>query len=184
MPLLARTFVKASVIYLCLGAGIGTVLLVNRWVPLGVAIPGLRSSHAVFLVVGWLTQLILGVAWWMFPPLQIRLGRDGVSWSRHGQTQRGSEPLFWATFGLLNAGIISVRPAWRRQGLARALLTRALWDLRGRGVDVIRLNTVAEFRTRALDLYYSVGFRVLKEFPRHRKSPDQPGQPGRSTDNG
>jgi mycothiol synthase len=65
---------------------------------------------------------------------------------------------------------ISVRPAWRRQGLARALLTRALWDLRGRGVGVIRLNTVAEFRTRARDLYGSVGFRVLKEFPRYRKS--------------
>ena len=66
---------------------------------------------------------------------------------------------------------ISVRPAWRRQGLARALLTRALWDLRARGVGVIRLNTVAEFRTRARDLYTSVGFRLLKEFPRYRKAP-------------
>jgi mycothiol synthase len=66
---------------------------------------------------------------------------------------------------------ISVRPAWRRQGLARALLTRALWDLRARGVDVVRLNTVAEFRTRARDLYYSAGFRLQKEFPRYRKSP-------------
>ncbi len=66
---------------------------------------------------------------------------------------------------------ISVRPAWRRQGLARALLTRALWDLRARGVEVIRLNTVAEFRTRARDLYTSVGFRLLKEFPRYRKAP-------------
>ncbi len=66
---------------------------------------------------------------------------------------------------------ISVRPAWRRRGLARALLTRALWDLRERSVDVVRLNTVAEFRTRARDLYHSVGFRVLKEFPRYRKSP-------------
>jgi mycothiol synthase len=66
---------------------------------------------------------------------------------------------------------ISVRPAWRRRGLARALLTRALWDLRGRGFDVIRLNTVAEFPTRACDLYESVGFSVLKEYPRYRKSP-------------
>ena len=67
----------------------------------------------------------------------------------------------------------SIRPTWRRQGLGRALLTRALWDLRGRGVGVIRLNTVAEFRTRARDLYQSVGFRVLKEFPRYRKSPSK-----------
>jgi len=67
---------------------------------------------------------------------------------------------------------ISVRPAWRRQGVARGLLTRALWDLRERGLEVIRLNTVSEFRTRARDLYHSVGFRELKEFPRYRKSPD------------
>jgi mycothiol synthase len=66
---------------------------------------------------------------------------------------------------------ISIRPAWRRQGLARALLIQALWDLRGRGIEVIRINTVAEFRTRARDLYTSVGFRVFKEFPRYRKSP-------------
>jgi mycothiol synthase len=65
---------------------------------------------------------------------------------------------------------VSVRPTWRRQGLARALLSRALQCLRERGVEVIRLDTVAEFRTRASDLYRSVGFRVLKEFPRYRKS--------------
>jgi mycothiol synthase len=65
---------------------------------------------------------------------------------------------------------VSVRPAWRRRGLARALLVRALHDLRSRGEGVIRLNTGAEFRTRARDLYTSVGFRVVKEFPRYRKS--------------
>ncbi len=66
---------------------------------------------------------------------------------------------------------VSVRPAWRRRKLGRALLSRALHGLRERGVQVIRLHTVAEFRTRASDLYRSVGFRVLKEFPRYRKSP-------------
>jgi len=64
---------------------------------------------------------------------------------------------------------VSVRPAWRRRGLARALLSRALRRLRGRGIDVIRIGTVSEFRTRARDLYSTVGFRVLKEFPRYRK---------------
>lgn len=64
---------------------------------------------------------------------------------------------------------ISVRPSWRGCGLARALLTRALWDLRERGIIVIRLNTVKEFPTKAYELYQSVGFEVLKEFPRYRK---------------
>lgn len=70
---------------------------------------------------------------------------------------------------------VSVRPAWRRKGLARALLARALRELRGRGVEVIRLNTVAEFRTRAMDMYGSVGFRMLKEFLRYRKTPAKQG---------
>jgi ribosomal protein S18 acetylase RimI-like enzyme len=68
---------------------------------------------------------------------------------------------------------VSVRPAWRRRGLARALLTRALRDLRSRGVTVVRLSTGAEFPTRARDLYTSLGFRIVKEFPGYRKSPAQ-----------
>jgi ribosomal protein S18 acetylase RimI-like enzyme len=64
---------------------------------------------------------------------------------------------------------VSVRPAWRRRGLARGLLSLALYALRARGIDVIRLRTSNEFRTRAQDLYRSVGFRVVKEFPRYRK---------------
>ena len=64
---------------------------------------------------------------------------------------------------------VSVRPAWRRRGLGRALISRAVGSLRARGTDVIRLHTNADFRTRAKDMYHSVGFRVLKEFPRYRK---------------
>jgi ribosomal protein S18 acetylase RimI-like enzyme len=64
---------------------------------------------------------------------------------------------------------VSVRPPWRRRGLARALLFRALRGLRSRNVDVIRLHTRPDFQTRAVDLYASLGFRVLKEFPRYRK---------------
>jgi mycothiol synthase len=65
---------------------------------------------------------------------------------------------------------VSVRPAWRRRGLGRALVARAVHGLRARGMDVIRLHTNSNFPTRAKDLYQSVGFRVLKEFPRYRKS--------------
>lgn len=66
---------------------------------------------------------------------------------------------------------VSVRPAWRRMMLGTALLSRALETLRRRGITVVRLHTVAEFRTRASRMYQSAGFRVLKEFPRYRKTP-------------
>ena len=48
---------------------------------------------------------------------------------------------------------VSVRPAYRRRGLARALLARQLDVLRARGVEAVRLHTVAEFPTQAVDLY-------------------------------
>jgi mycothiol synthase len=64
---------------------------------------------------------------------------------------------------------VSVRPRWRRHGLARALLSQTLQSLTSRNIDVIRLHTRTDFQTRAIDLYTSLGFRVLKEFPRYRK---------------
>jgi Zn-dependent protease with chaperone function len=106
MPVTSRAFVKASILYLCLGAILGALMLINRSIPLGPAIAHVRTGHIVMLVVGWLTQLILGVAWWLFPPLKIGLRSDAPLPIRRGQTQRGSEPLFWATFVCLNVGVL------------------------------------------------------------------------------
>ena len=61
MPKTSRTFVQASIVYLCLGAILGALLFINRWLPLEPRIAALKSSHVQLLVVGWLTQLILGV---------------------------------------------------------------------------------------------------------------------------
>jgi hypothetical protein len=66
----------------------------------------LRVTHIQVLVVGWLTQLILGVAWWLFPPLAAGLRSDAPLPIRRGQSQRGNERLFWVTFVLLNIGIL------------------------------------------------------------------------------
>lgn len=106
--------------YLGLGAVLGALLLVNRWLPLGAWVYALKASHVQFLVIGWLTQFILGVAWWLFPPLKIGRRTDGTR-ARRGQAQRGSEPFFWITFVLLNAGILlrglgTPLQAWTRLG--------------------------------------------------------------------
>lgn len=103
MPTTTRVYVKASILYLILGAVLGALLLINGWLPLGSAVYYVKPAHVQFLIVGWLTQLILGVAWWLFPPMAFRL--RGRSYPR-GQAQRGSEPLFWVTFALLNAGVL------------------------------------------------------------------------------
>jgi hypothetical protein len=106
MPTTSRAFVKASFVYLSVGAVLGALLLVNRWLPLGPGIAALRISHIQALIAGWLTQLIMGVAWWLFPPLAIGLRSEASPPVRRGQAQRGSEPLFWATFLCLNAGVL------------------------------------------------------------------------------
>ena len=105
MPTTSRLTIRVSIVYLCLGAVLGTLLLVNRWILLGPAISVLRVSHISVLVFGWLTQLILGVAWWLLPPLGIR-SRTGDGLPRRGQAQRGSETLFWATVLCLNIAVL------------------------------------------------------------------------------
>jgi hypothetical protein len=44
-------------------------------------------------MVGWVAQLIFGVAVWMFPKFTM-------------QQPRGNEKLLWTAFGLLNLGLV------------------------------------------------------------------------------
>ena len=126
MPLTSRVSVKASIVYLVLGALLGAIMLIDRWLPLGSGVYALLPSHVQLLVIGWLTQLIIGVAWWLFPPLAIGL-RQGESLPvRRGQAQRGSEPLFWAALACLNVGILlralfEPLHTWTQMGLFGAL---------------------------------------------------------------
>jgi ribosomal protein S18 acetylase RimI-like enzyme len=64
---------------------------------------------------------------------------------------------------------VSVGVAHRRKGIARALLQRAIYALRSRGAKKIVLGTRLENPTQAWRLYESVGFRIVKQFPRWRK---------------
>jgi mycothiol synthase len=116
---------------------------------------------------------VAGQAEWYSNPVHDRALWQ-VAWD--GDLANGAGAVVGQVLPLIDRGRavideVSVRPAWRRRGLARALLTRALRDLRSRGMMVIRLNTIAEFPTRARDLYASLGFRVVKAFLRYRKSP-------------
>ena len=53
----------------------------------------LRPVYLHFLFIGWVTQIIMGVGYWMFP-----------KYSK--ENPRGSEKLGWAVFVLLNLGLI------------------------------------------------------------------------------
>jgi ribosomal protein S18 acetylase RimI-like enzyme len=56
---------------------------------------------------------------------------------------------------------ISVRPRWRRRGLARALLARSLQLLREEGMTEAALGVNSANQTGALRLYESMGFAIV-----------------------
>ena len=92
MPPLTRWFVKTSFVYLGLALIAG--LLVALQSTLGPsALGGLFPVYIHLFVLGWLTQLIFGVVFWMFPKYS-------------AETPRGSERLGWWTYALLNLGLL------------------------------------------------------------------------------
>ncbi|GAB4059918.1 GNAT family N-acetyltransferase [Catellatospora paridis] len=64
---------------------------------------------------------------------------------------------------------VAVRPAYRRRGLASALLARSLAAMREHGVTVATIRTVAENPHRTVDLYQRAGYRIVRRMPRYRK---------------
>jgi hypothetical protein len=72
---------------------LGLALAAERIWPLPAFLGALGPVYFHLLLVGWVTQLIFGVVFWMFP-----------KYSR--ERPRGREGLGWAIFGLLNAGLL------------------------------------------------------------------------------
>ncbi len=90
MPTLSRWYIKSGILWLVIALGLWVVS----------EIPGLQSLFSFWIpsifhliTVGWITQLIFGVAWWMFP----RYTKENP---------RGHEWMGWMTFGALNAGVL------------------------------------------------------------------------------
>jgi hypothetical protein len=89
MPQLTRWFIKAALVYLVLALCVGILLVM----PIDAPVASLFTAYLHMLTFGWLTQLIFGVALWMFPKYT-------------SAKPRGHEWLGWATFILLNTGLI------------------------------------------------------------------------------
>jgi len=97
MPRLSVWFVRASLIYLLAGFTLGALMLAQDGISYYPAIIAVLPVHMEFLLVGWLVQLALGVAFWIFPRFGLGLPHS-----------RGNEKLIWASFVLLNAGVLIV----------------------------------------------------------------------------
>lgn len=92
MPKLTRWFLKLSLVSFILAVLLGMLLAAR--VPLN--LPGIISTlspvYFHLFMFGWVTQLIFGIVFWMFP--------------KYSRLQpRGSDTLGWVVFWLLNAGL-------------------------------------------------------------------------------
>ena len=89
MPPITRWFLKAALVYLILALCTGILLALPDTNP----IAGVFPVYFHLLTFGWLTQLIFGIAIWMFP--------------KYSQAEpRGHEWVGWTTFALLKSGLI------------------------------------------------------------------------------
>lgn len=89
----ARYFIRTALLYLLGAFLVGGLLLANQGLTFSSQIGVLLPGYYHLLTVGWITQLICGVALWMFPV-----------YSR--EQPRGNEWLGWITYGALNVGLL------------------------------------------------------------------------------
>ncbi len=96
MPTITRWILKTSLVYFLLALIVGLLQSTAPLFPENTLMDVFRSIEPVrihLLVVGWITQLIFGVAIWMFP-----------KYTR--EKPRGSASLGWASYVLLNFGLV------------------------------------------------------------------------------
>lgn len=116
MPGLSVWMVRLSLVHLVAGSGLGALLLASRdlvrLAEIGGGLWGFRNVHLETLLVGWMVQLALGVAFWILP----RIGGE-----------RPRAELAVAGAALLNAGVLAaaVGGAWEAEA----------WAVAGRGAE-------------------------------------------------
>ncbi len=102
MPRISRWFVRTSLIYLALGSTFGALLLADKgvsvWPLIWLALPW----HMEFLLLGWMVQLAMGVAFWILPRFS-------------SGPPRGNEFWIWLAYVCLNTGIaMIILQTWMR----------------------------------------------------------------------
>jgi cbb3-type cytochrome oxidase subunit 1 len=93
MPLLTRWFIKSSLAFLVAALILRLIQSASTLVETVPLINAMGPVYFHLFLVGWVTQLIFGVVYWLFPKYSIE-----KPWR--------SEFLGWATFWLLNLGLV------------------------------------------------------------------------------
>lgn len=93
MPLLIRCFLKSALACLAVALALGVALAVPASVRVPPVVLALAPVYFHVLMVGWVTQLIVGVSLWMFPRLPTT-------------ARPAPAALGWVIFAGLNLGLL------------------------------------------------------------------------------
>lgn len=113
MPRASVWFIRAALGYFVIGVTLGALLLVNKATALDAGLWRWLPVHFEVLLLGWFVQLVMGVAYWIFP-------RFGMS-----RAARGREGLAWLALALLNLGIWLAVIGWLAPGSGLMVVGRA-----------------------------------------------------------
>lgn len=92
MPVVTRWFLKSALIYLVVALILALLLAMPQSAGMPEFILYMNPVYFHLFLVGWVTQMIFGVIYWMFPI---------ISRAR----PRGNEKQAWACYALLNIGL-------------------------------------------------------------------------------
>jgi hypothetical protein len=96
MPPIAQTFVRAAFVYFLVAFLLGALMMLDRWLVFSRWLRVVYMSQLHLLMVGWITQLAIGVAYWIFPRFL----------KEQDPRPRGSDTLTWFVLISLNAGLL------------------------------------------------------------------------------
>ena len=96
MPPIARTFVKAAFLCFLVALLLGALMMLDRWLSFSAWLKAAYLGQLHLLLVGWITQLSIGVAYWIFPRFL----------KEQDPRPRGPDTLAWAVLVCLNAGLL------------------------------------------------------------------------------
>ncbi|MFN3975058.1 MAG: hypothetical protein ACK4K2_07310 [Dehalococcoidia bacterium] len=80
MPTLSRWAIGASLAYLLLGFSLGALLLAQKGIGVHPLLWRLLPLHREALMLGWMVQMGMGVAYWVFPRIARQRRREGFAW--------------------------------------------------------------------------------------------------------
>lgn len=135
MPRLSAWFIRAALTWLAVGFTAGALLLANKGWPISAGLWRLLPLHMEALLVGWLMQLAIGVAYWILP-----------RW----QNQRGEVRPAWAAFFLINVGVLFAAIApWTSEPSRLMTLARSLEAVGAAGFALHAWPRVKPFMERS-----------------------------------